>query len=269
MAEHTNQTAEVMEEELDLGEVFAEETSPQETDQQEQPSENDAQEPQAEETAEQPEQPAEPSYQIKYNGQVMQLPVSQLTVLAQKGMNYDHVAGQLQELRRGELATLDELAMMAGMDRRQYIEALRKTAQDQRVHELVEDGATEEMARRMVEMQERDRRDRAQREAQERQQQVAARQRDGFLELIRAYPDVPDTLPETVVRAIQEGARPVEAYRQYLYERQQTELEGLRRQLQEKEQARKKAEENRMADIGSIRGDAAEDQDAFLAGFLP
>jgi len=41
----------------------------------------------------------EPTYTVKYNGQEMQLPVSDLITSAQKGMNYDHVHDELLKIR--------------------------------------------------------------------------------------------------------------------------------------------------------------------------
>lgn len=59
-------------------------------------------EPEEENTTEPDAKPAEeePKYTVKYNGKEIELPVSELIKNAQKGMNYDHVRGELEELRK-------------------------------------------------------------------------------------------------------------------------------------------------------------------------
>ena len=59
--------------------------------------------------------PAEPTYRVKYNGQEMELPVSDLIVRAQKGMNYDHIQEDLARTRQTSAETATSLERLTGI----------------------------------------------------------------------------------------------------------------------------------------------------------
>lgn len=54
---------------------------------------------------------------IKYNGEVIELPLDEAITLAQKGMNYDHMLSE----RERESAALAKLAAAAGLSRAEYL----------------------------------------------------------------------------------------------------------------------------------------------------
>lgn len=88
-------------------EVELEETTPEEASE-------ETEESAAETTLESaPEaEPEEPKYKVIYNGEEMELAVSELITSAQKGMNYDHVKGDLDNQRKTSAeatAALDRL----------------------------------------------------------------------------------------------------------------------------------------------------------------
>ena len=98
--EQTNPAEEVMENE-EFGEDFFSE---------EEPAQPQAEQPLQEETEAAPEAPA--SLKVKYNGQELEVPADELPAYVQKGMNYDHVYGELEQLR----ADVDFLAAMSAIE---------------------------------------------------------------------------------------------------------------------------------------------------------
>ncbi len=86
-----------------------------------------AEEPEAEPTEQQPEEQPEQMVQITHLGEVKEVPLSEAITLAQKGMDYDHVRQERDELKNApENALMDYFAQKGGMTRAEYIESLRQ-----------------------------------------------------------------------------------------------------------------------------------------------
>lgn len=235
-----------------------EETNPAETDDydlfgEEAPEAKEAQ-PQAE-PAERQEEPAEAEqvFKIKYNGQEQELPVSQLVTLAQKGMNYDHVYGELNQLRGArEFSVLDRLAAQNSMTREQYVRALEQQMQESRVQEQTAKGIPEDVARRLITLEQ----ERNQRLERERQMQAEAVRQRQFTELAREYPGIKE-FPQEVIEAIARGETPLNAYRAW-------DLKQMRQKLETYE----KNAEVKAKTPGSASGELPqEDPDGFMDGF--
>lgn len=91
-----------------MEDLLMEETTPQEellSDLPETTAEEEAQEESLE----------EPKYKVKYNGEEMELGVSDLITHAQKGMNYDHVRGDLEQTRLQNAETLEQLERLTSV----------------------------------------------------------------------------------------------------------------------------------------------------------
>lgn len=241
---------------------FEENTMPEETSPAEPEDENlfEAEEPaeeaQPEEQPAESEAPAEPEaepvFKIKYNGQEQELPVSQLVTLAQKGMNYDHVYGELNQLRSArEFAVLDRLAEQNGMNRQQYVQALEQQMHEARIQEQTARGIPEDVARRLMTL-EQEQNQRIDRER--RMQAEAARQRQ-FMELAREYPGIKE-FPQEVIEAISQGETPLNAYRAWDL-----------RQVKKKVEIYEKNAEAKQKTPGSAAGVEPDAPDDFLSGF--
>ena len=131
--------------------MFLDEPEETENTTPEEPAANEETKPEPE-TQTEPKSDAKPeTIRIKYNGKEQDITLEQAVELAQKGMNYDHVYGELQQLRQApEFALLDRYAAQNGMNRQQYMQALAQAETDRRVQQEMEKGIPEETARRLV-----------------------------------------------------------------------------------------------------------------------
>lgn len=226
----------------------------------------------AEEAQEKPAEPEEgqeqaPSqeeegFEIVYNGQKMKLSRQEMITAAQKGMNYDHVYGELQQLRQApEFALLDRYAAQNGMNRQQYMQALAQAETDRRVQQEVEKGVPEETARRLVNLEQEQARQQQQSAAaqselgkrQERERQVA--------EFHKEFPDVTE-FPDEVMARIIRGETPVSAYRAY----QIDQLNAKIASLEQEKAAQAVTEQNRKKSVGSVSG-GGNGNDPFMDAF--
>lgn len=208
---------------------------------------------------------------IKYNGEEKEIPLSEAVQLAQKGMNYDHVKEELEQYKSGaksaydrEIGLLDSFAKRSGLTREEYIAHLEQGAASAEVEELVDElqskypDAPPDMLRRMAELEAKEQQARRALEEQQRERDALDRRTKPWRDLVREFPDVNvAALPEAVLKAVEAGRTPIEAYQAHL--------------LEEAQKQAKIAEQhgyNKARAVGSVRGDAAEpDRDPFLEGF--
>lgn len=202
----------------------------------------------------QPAEQAEERFTVTYNGQPVELTKDQLLANAQKGLNYDYIKQQRDELKNSRVFTvIDRFAQESGMTREEYVDYIdRQATQAQIAQRAQEQGIPEPVARELFELKRKEQ----EREQRELRLQREAEQKQGYLELIREYPDV-KSLPEEVMRDIAAGVRPVDAYRAY-----------ENRQLKAKLQTLTQNEQNTKNSPGSMRGEVPPlDGDDFLSGF--
>lgn len=215
-------------------------------------------EPVTEQEPEPVEQPQEePKYKVNFLGQERELPVSELVTAAQKGMNYDHIKQELENLKQTSAGMSDAYGMMermaraSGMSVEQYIDLCGKTLRDNEIKAQVDRGVPEEIAGRLLELEEKEKL----REIQDKEREEKARERQAYTDLIREYPDL-KLLPPEVMQSINAGETPLNAYRAFENKQLRNEIAVL-----------KKTEENRNKSPGSMHGDAPEEVNDFLAGF--
>ena len=194
----------------------------------------------------------------------MDIPLSEARILAQKGMNYDHVAEELRMLRESdELRLWDEIAAEQGVTRQEAIQQIRARRQEAEISRLVEDGTPEAVARELVELRNRSAKEHAEQAAAERKKAENA----PWEALVRTYPETREPnfeMPREVMDAIHNGASPVEAYAAYDRQRLQAELDAARKEAE----AAKKNKKNAEKATGSLRAQSnAQQEDPFLAGF--
>ena len=78
-------------------------------------TENQPEEAAQQDWAEPDNHPEEPRYRVKYNGEEMELPVSDLIIRAQKGMNYDHIQADLAKTRQTSAEATTSLERLTGI----------------------------------------------------------------------------------------------------------------------------------------------------------
>ncbi len=93
---------------------------------------------------------AEKTLTIKYNGQERNITLDEARVLAQKGMNYDHVVAERDTKYKRELDFLDKVAGEKGLSRSQYIaqqEALKRDENPKNIAERPRERALNQLKR--------------------------------------------------------------------------------------------------------------------------
>lgn len=251
-------------------------TDPEETSQEQGSAQGEDE--QAHEDTAADEQPGteEPMFDLKYNKETKQYTRQQVTELAQKGLNYDHVTEQrdrlqqeiadLTKFRDDNSAILDTLraaAEASGKSVPEYLTSIRTNL-------LVAQGISPETARERILREDAEQRLHSQQKAEEaeanRKRDAEQRQKDDIARFQKKYKDVdPKTIPQEVWEAVRGGELLTDAYGDY----QRRELERQLREANEKLAIRAKNESNRQKSLGSLQSTKQETgKDPFLEGFL-
>lgn len=205
-------------------------------------------------SADQQPAPKNDKLKVKFNGEEKEVSIEEAITLAQKGMNYDHVKGELDNLKNSEeVKTLAELAKENGFKTgKEYLDHIRENARQAKVNEIFEqlkaEGVPEAYAKELAEA-----------------KVAAPKQKEPdtspFLELFKKFPETAewkdlDAFPTEVRDAVKNGENPVVAYS--LYKAQQAEAE----------KAKVLADQDaRQRTPGSLNSDSDAQPDPFLAGF--
>ena len=254
-------------------------TEPTETEETKQEQEStQGEDEQAHEDTAADEQPGteEPMFDLKYNKETKQYTRQQVTELAQKGLNYDHVTEQrdrlqqeiadLTKFRDENSAILDTLraaAEASGKSVPEYLTSIRTNL-------LVAQGISPETARERILREDAEQRLHSQQKAEEAaassRRDAEQRQKDDIARFQKKYKDVdPKTIPQEVWEAVRGGELLTDAYGDY----QRRELERQLREANEKLAIRAKNESNRQKSLGSLQSTKQETgKDPFLEGFL-
>lgn len=254
-------------------------TEPTETEETSQEQEStQGEDEQAHEDTAADEQPGteEPMFDLKYNKETKQYTRQQVTELAQKGLNYDHVTEQrdrlqqeiadLTKFRDENSAILDTLraaAEASGKSVPEYLTSIRTNL-------LVAQGISPETARERILREDAEQRLHSQQKAEEAaassKRDAEQRQKDDIARFQKKYKDVdPKTIPQEVWEAVRGGELLTDAYGDY----QRRELERQLREANEKLAIRAKNESNRQKSLGSLQSTKQETgKDPFLEGFL-
>ena len=254
-------------------------TEPTETEETTQEQEStQGEDEQAHEDTAADEQPGteEPMFDLKYNKETKQYTRQQVTELAQKGLNYDHVTEQrdrlqqeiadLTKFRDENSAILDTLraaAEASGKSVPEYLTSIRTNL-------LVAQGISPETARERILREDAEQRLHSKQKAEEAaassKREAEERQREDIRRFQEKYKDVdPKTIPQEVWQAVGKGELLVDAYGDY----QRRELERQLKEANEKLAIRAKNESNKQKSLGSLQSTKQETgKDPFLEGFL-
>ncbi len=254
-------------------------TEPTETEEASQEQEStQGEDEQAHEDTAADEQPGteEPMFDLKYNKETKQYTRQQVTELAQKGLNYDHVTEQRDRLQQENadlakfrdensaiLDTLRAAAEASGKSVPEYLTSIRTNL-------LVAQGISQETARERILREDAEQRLHSQQKAEEAEanskRDAEQRQKDDIARFQKKYKDVdPKTIPQEVWEAVRGGELLTDAYGDY----QRRELERQLREANEKLAIRAKNESNRQKSLGSLQSTKQETgKDPFLEGFL-
>lgn len=224
------------------------------------------------------EQPGteEPMFDLKYNKETKQYTRQQVTELAQKGLNYDHVTEQRDRLQQENadlakfrdensaiLDTLRAAAEASGKSVPEYLTSIRTNL-------LVAQGISPETARERILREDAEQRLHSQQKAEEAaassKRDAEQRQKDDIARFQKKYKDVdPKSIPQEVWEAVRGGELLTDAYGDY----QRRELERQLKEANEKLAIRAKNESNKQKSLGSLQSTKQETgKDPFLEGFL-
>lgn len=240
------------EENLDLGfddEAEVVEDSPEATDveTETQANEEDVQQ-------EQTETPA--GIKVEFNHQEMEIPLDQARAWIQKGMNYDNVQEQLQNVQNSSgMQYLLELSQRSGMTIDEMVDYWRGQEEQQQINELVQKNIPPEYAKEMIE----NRKFREAQKIKEQQSQKEEANQKEYRDFVQAYPDVQaEDIPEDVWSKVNNGVPLKYAYMEY----ENSQLKE-KNKIQETNISNKKK-----AVVKGVSGTPMDEKyDPFLAGF--
>ena len=244
----------------------------QEDSQEQETTEGEEEQSTEEASADEQAQAEEPMFDLKYNKEIKQYTKQQVTELAQKGLNYDHVTEQRDRLQQenadltkfkdeysGVFETLESMAEAAGKKLPEFLTSIR-------MNMLVAQGVSQETARERILREDAERRLQASAAEENRKSKAEERQREDIRRFQEKYKDVdPKTIPQEVWQAVGKGELLVDAYGDY----QRRELERQLKEANEKLAIRAKNESNKQKSLGSLQSTKQETgKDPFLEGFL-
>ena len=254
------------------GEGNQTEPEQQEDSQEQETTEGEEEQSTEEAAADEQAQAEEPMFDLKYNKETKQYTKQQVTELAQKGLNYDHVTEQRDRLQQenadlakfkdeysGVFETLESMAEAAGKKLPEFLTSIR-------MNMLVAQGVSQETARERILREDVERRLQSSAAEENRKSKAEERQREDIRRFQEKYKDVdPKTIPQEVWQAVGKGELLVDAYGDY----QRRELERQLKEANEKLAIRAKNESNKQKSLGSLQSTKQETgKDPFLEGFL-
>ena len=198
--------------------------------------------------------------EVEFLGEKKRLTASEARTLVQKGLNYDHVAQQRDELKNApERRLIESLAKQNGMKPEEYLRHAQQLADEradaEEYQRLISAGNKPETARELLKLRREAARKEAEREAARQQQEAEeSRQRTererrdaDFRAFVKAYPDV-KTLPDDVARAVAQGESVLTAYQRH----ENAELRRLLAEEKARAAAEQKKQENKNKNPGSL-----------------
>lgn len=209
---------------------------------------------------------AEASIRVKFNGEEKDISLDEARTLAQKGMNYDHIVEE-RDRNKNAFDFLVEQAKSKGMTVEDYIAGERANAENQRIDEKMsilrerDEDASDETLRNLAKLELAEEEAKKKREEAEASETEKNNKIEGWNKLFKAHPELIDKdgqtkIPDAVFALVGEGYSPTEAF--YM-----TKI----KELEEKSKIAESAEKAKNKSIGSLRGDQATEEDAFLDGF--
>lgn len=187
-------------------------------------------------------------YSVKYNGKNLELSLDELKTNAQKGLNYDHVKGELESIKNSAMmSVLEKLSAQKQMTKEEFVMSLEENAVEKRRENLVQMGLSFAEAEKIARL-----------EANELNKSLAMQKNKPYEEFALRFPEVkPEDIPSEVWQEFEKCGSLVGAYMTYENKR-----------LTEKISMLEKNEENKQRLIGKTQSDAKAAADPFLEGLF-
>ena len=194
----------------------------------------------------------EPFLSVKYNKEEMALDREKAIEYAQKGLNYDKVHEQYENLKNDpRLSFVENQAKKHEMSVEQYLQAVEQEEVQRRIDAIAEkEQMSPELARKKYDIEQRELRQQQKEEA-ERKKEEDQKQ---YLEFLDEYPEIKyDTIPQEVWDMVNAGKHLVDAYARH-------ELQQLKKGIKIAEQNKKNAK----VSTGSTKSDGATSKGDYI-----
>ena len=192
---------------------------------------------------------------LKYNHQEVELPLDEIQVLAQKGMNYDKLQEKLHQAENNiGIQYLNDLAQRNGTDIEGLVNYWKEQERQAELNQLIQNNIPQELAQEILE----NRKYREQQQEAQRINEEKQRQELEFRDFFESFPDVrPDSIPSEVWAKIEQGIPLKYAYMEYEMQKLRNENKVLSNNNTNK----------RKAVVNPIGNGNEENYDPFLDGF--
>ena len=188
------------------------------------------------------------TYSVKYNGKEMSLTLDELKTNAQKGLNYDHVKGELENIKKSPMmSVLEKLSAQKNMTKEEFVMSLQENLVSARCDSLMKMGLNSAEAKKIAML-----------EAKDASQRLEKEKDKPYMEFAKKFPDVkPEDIPHAVWQEFENTGSLVGAYMNYENKR-----------LTEKISMLEKNSDNFQRFIGKTQSDSKASGDPFLEGLL-
>lgn len=204
-------------------------------------------------TTQQEVQQDQPFLTVKYNKDEVSLDRDRAIEYAQKGMNYDHVYEELNQLRNNPgMSYLDKQAQQYGMTVEQLVQAYQQQEQQEELNNLIQNNIPPHFAQEMLE----NRKFREQYQTERETNQQKTQQEQMYNEFLQTYPEFNDPqkaneISVDVWARVQQGKNLTDAYNEHKVKEYQKQFEAL----QTKEQAAAANQANALSSTGSVKSE--------------
>lgn len=198
---------------------------------------------------------------VKYNGKEQKVGKEEIPTLVQKGLNYDHIQGELESMRSGNMyKVLKKAADKEGMSVEQYAkyvldkeDADTLTAEENAVRKEFPN-LPNNIVKELAEA-------RATKKQHNAKADESSETERAWAEALKEYPDITrDTIPQEVLEAVAGGKTPLIAMKNY-------EISQLKA-AQRKTAIDEKNLKNKEKSTGSMNGNRSDGDDQFLQGLF-
>lgn len=201
-----------------------------------------------------------PKLKVKFNHEEKELPYEEAVKYAQMGMNYPKLQERLQQLEsHPALSWAEQQAKMYGFQTvEQYIEAVNKQQEQEKLNQLIQQNIPEEYAKEMLET----RKFREQYESERKAQEQQKKQQEDYMKFFEAFPDVKaDSIPPEVWVEVDKGRSLVSAYREYSLSTENQTLKSKLSEFEQKLQTQQANAQNAQTSTGSLTGQGSVPSD--------
>ena len=188
------------------------------------------------------EETVEENFELKYMDEIKKVSKDELISLGQKGLNYDKVKNELENLKqyKDDILFINDLVEKSGLSKEEYFNLIKNNIEkaeiDSRVKELTNSGVDEEVARYTANLEyenrtlkETKKKAEIKKEQEEAKIKSLATEIESFKSL---YPEV-KKLPKEVEEAVNQGKNLLTSYQDHLLKQQEMKIKQLEQTIKD------------------------------------